>query len=120
MKRLYRLSDAERFRQVRSEGKSWTTHLIVLNVLPNQQNYNRVGISVSRRVGNAVCRNRVRRRIREAVRSYFDVINTGWDLVIVARRPAAQATFHEIEISCLKLLQRASLISEVSLTQFDS
>ncbi|QLQ05461.1 MAG: ribonuclease P protein component [Anaerolineae bacterium] len=67
--------------------------------------------SVSRRLGNAVRRNRARRRLREAVRGHFASIANGWDLVFIARPPLAQADFADIEAACLTLLKRAQLLT---------
>ncbi len=80
-------------------------------MLPNGLPISRFGFSVSRRVGGAVVRNRVRRRVREIVRLRFSKIGTGYDIVFVARIPVAQATYSQIEGSVEKLLRLASLIT---------
>lgn len=110
MKRLYRLREPERFRQVRSAGKSWASPLLVLCALPNGLENNRFGFSVSRRLGGAVRRNRVRRRLREIIRLHRADIGPGWDVVMIARPPAAQANFSTLEAACLTLLKRAQLL----------
>lgn len=111
MNRRYRLREPARFREARRAGKSWTNSLLVLCVLPNGLSQCRFGFSVSRQLGNAVRRNRVRRRLREIVRLHLAVIGPGWDVVIIARSPAAQADFSTLEMACLALLRRASLLS---------
>ncbi len=111
MKRRHSLRGRQRFQQVRSEGKSWAVPLLVLCALPNGGDTSRIGFSVSRRLGNAVRRNRARRRLREAVRGHFASIANGWDLVFIARPPLAQADFADIEAACLTLLKRAQLLT---------
>jgi ribonuclease P protein component len=82
---------------------------MVLCVLPNDLPRTRFGFSVSKRVGNAVVRNRARRRLREIVRLRLPRIVSGWDVVLIARPPIAQAEFRQIEAAVERLLQQAGL-----------
>lgn len=84
------------FRTVYRRGKSVSNKLLVLYKLPNNLDRNRLGISVSKKVGNSVVRSRITRLIRESYRGHEDQVSIGWDLVIIARNPANGATFHEI------------------------
>ena len=77
------------------EGKSWMNALLVLRARANGMATTRVGFSVSKRIGNAVVRNRVKRRLREMVRQMY--IPDGWDIVFIARTPLAGATFQETQ-----------------------
>jgi ribonuclease P protein component len=109
MERKYRLRLSADFQRARREGKSWANHLIVLCALPNNLAYSRFGFAASRRIGKAVIRNRVRRRMREAVRLSRVSIAEGWDILLVARPPIARATYAEIAQAIENLLSRASL-----------
>lgn len=111
MKRLYRLRRQERFRQVRSEGKSWASSLLVLAASPNGLDHSRFGFSVSRRLGVAVRRNLMRRQLREITRLHMALIRPGWDVVVIARPPAAQADFATLKTAYLSLLRRAQLLA---------
>ena len=73
------------FRRIYAKGKSYVSPLVVTYVLKNRGNTLRVGITTSKKTGNAVKRNRSRRIIREAVRQLVPGIRTGYDLVFVAR-----------------------------------
>ena len=110
MERKYRLRQKSDFRQARVEGKSWAHPLMVLYVRRNGLPGSRFGFSVGKRVGNAVVRNRARRRAREAVRLLIPSIEIGWDVLFVARPPMAAATYLEIASVTETLLRRAGLM----------
>ena len=114
VKRRYRLADKERFRQVRQTGVSHAHPLLVLCVLPNDQSLSRCGFTVSRRLGKAVERNRARRRMQEAVRLVWDLIEPGWDLVWVARPALGAAAFLDIQDACIRLLHRARVLQSAT------
>ena len=110
VKRRYRLADKERFRLVRQTGVSHAHPLLVLCLLPNDLSFSRCGFTVSRRLGKAVARNRARRRMQEAVRLAWDLIEPGWDIVWVARPPLGTAEFPAIQDACIRLLRRARVL----------
>jgi ribonuclease P protein component len=106
--RLRRSSDFER---VRRRGRTVTSRLLVLSVAPNGLGHNRYGFAVSRRVGKAVRRNKVKRWLREAVRRLHPSLQQGYDLVFVARGALAEetVTYHEVAADVASLLRRAGL-----------
>lgn len=108
----YRLRLNADFQRVRHEGKTWTHRLIVMSAAPNRRDYSRFGFAASKRVGKAVIRNKVRRRMREVVRLKRQTIRAGWDLIFVARFSAAQATYAQIERAVDDLIKRAGLYRE--------
>jgi ribonuclease P protein component len=111
MEKRYRLRDDERFQRVRKEGRSWSHPLLVLCVLPNGLDHSRFGFSVSRRVGKAVIRNRVKRLLRETARLRQVVIPPGQDLVFIARDPIREANLQEVDLAVEELLRQAGLLS---------
>jgi ribonuclease P protein component len=114
MERKYRLRLNADFRRVRHKGKSWANHLMVLCALPNDLEHSRFGFAASKRIGKAVVRNRVRRRMREAVRLRRALISGGWDLVFIARSSIRHASYAEIDQGVEHLLRRANLYESLN------
>jgi ribonuclease P protein component len=110
MERRHRLRDHEQFQRVKKEGRSWSHVLLVLCTLPNGLNHSRFGFSVSKRVGKAVVRNRVKRLLREATGARQESVLPGHDLVFIARRPAAGADYREVDQAVEDLLTLAGLL----------
>lgn len=84
------------FQNVYREGRSYANRLLVMYVLENGLPSNRVGISVSKKVGNSVVRHRLTRLVRENYRLREEMFHSGWDIVVVARVSAKESDFHEI------------------------
>jgi ribonuclease P protein component len=107
-----RLSRASEFARLKREGTSFHGRLMVLSVLKTEpESETRIGFVTSRRVGCAVMRNRVRRRLREAVRAVRPRIERGYWLVLIARQPASVASFEAIRIEWLQLAQRSAILT---------
>ena len=83
---------------------------LVLYARPNKSEENRVGITVSKKLGHAVVRNRVRRRLREVYRLNEQLVTPGWDIVMVARSKAVSAPFGALTKSYLQLAEKAGLL----------
>jgi ribonuclease P protein component len=111
MKRWLRLKDDAAFQRVYRDGQSWTTPLVILRASPNSFPHNRIGFSTSKRLGSAVARNRVKRRLREAVRAAAGAapaeMPSGMDLVLIARQPAHDAAFDRLVQTVRQLLAQA-------------
>jgi ribonuclease P protein component len=108
MRREKSLTKREQYTLVYNEGRSWVSNLLVIKVLPNGLTLSRCGFSISRQVGKAVTRNRVRRRLRGILR--LTPLKPGWDIVIIARPPAAAASYAELKQTVEALLSRARLL----------
>ena len=108
MKRDQRLRTPAEFARTRAAAaRAWTQPTLVLYVAPNELTRARVGITVSRRVGNAVVRNRVRRRLRAALTERYDRLPASHDLLVIARPAAARAPYAELAGALDRLLARA-------------
>jgi len=107
-----RLARASEFLRMRREGQSFHGKFFVLSVLRNLPAAEvRVGLITSRRVGGAVVRNRVRRRLREIVRVARPQIQAGTWLTLIARQAAAEASFQILSAEWQQLAQRSSILN---------
>jgi len=84
--------------------------LLVLYARPNRTGSNRIGITVSRKLGKAHIRNRIRRRLREVYRLNEDLFLPGWDIVVVARTKAIFADFDHLTAAYLQLAEKAGIL----------
>ena len=91
------------FRTVYRDGKSYANRLLVMYTLKNDSDRNRLGISVSKKVGNSVIRHHLTRLIRESYRLHEDMFNNGLDIVVIARSTARNISYHETESALLHL-----------------
>lgn len=103
--RLRRRAD---FAAVYQRGRAWSVPILAVRVLPSGLSRSRFGFAVGKRVGNAVVRNRVKRRLREVVRAYRP--HGGWDVVVIARPAAAGADFATLDGALRSLFRRAQLL----------
>ncbi len=94
------------FQKVYKKAKSKANPYLVMYVLPNNLSTNRIGISVSKKVGNSVVRHHLTRLIRESYRLHEDMFDSGLDIVIVVRVKAKDCTYYQI---CDSLLYLANL-----------
>lgn len=85
---------------------------LVLYARKNRTGTNRVGVTVSKKLGKAHVRNRIRRRLREVYRLNEEKFQPGWDIVVVARSRAVDAKFHRLEDSYLALAAKAGILKE--------
>ena len=108
MQSPFRLRRRNEFAGVYRRGRAWSNEVLVLRALPNNLEHNRFGFSVSRKVGNAVVRNRVRRRLREALRAL--PLRHGWDLVVIARPITATLSFAELRVALEATATRGRLL----------
>lgn len=97
------------FRRVYSSGKSLATGNLVLYCKKNRTGQNRLGLTIGTKVGNAVIRNRVRRKIKEIYRLHEDELICGYDLIIVARVKSRYADYSTLESELLRLFKKMGL-----------
>ena len=108
MKKLQALQNSRQFRKVYEQGQNISTSLFSAFFLKVETGERRVGITVTRKIGNAVVRNRCKRRLREAVRKQFSEFENslGFDLVINARSNLVKAEYSSIEDALAKVIKR--------------
>jgi ribonuclease P protein component len=109
MLRRHRLTGDKRIRELYRGGRSAANDLLVIRLLPNGMDRSRFCIVAGKRVGNAVVRNHTKRRMREVVRSL--PVQAGWDAILIARTPAAQADYRRVKRAVENLYRRTGLKS---------
>ena len=98
------------FQRVYKNGKSYANKYLVMYVVENNTDRNRLGISVSKKVGNSVVRHRITRLIRESYRLHENIFNSGLDIVVIARNSASSVSFMRIESALLHLAKLHQII----------
>ena len=100
------------FQLLYKEGKSRANRYLVLYVKENGLEKNRLGVSVSKKVGNSIVRHRITRLIRESYRLHEDMFNSGLDMVVIARISAKDRSMREIESALLHLGKLQGVLKE--------
>lgn len=101
------------FQNVYKNGKSYGNRYLVMYVLENQSDRNRLGISVSKKVGNSVVRHKLTRLIRESYRLDEEKFHSGWDIVVIARQSAKNKNYHDLSSALLHLGKLHRIIKEM-------
>jgi ribonuclease P protein component len=115
VEKKYRLAKREDFNKVYRYGKSMANHQFVLYYLPLLGNDDfRLCVSVSKKVGNAVVRNRLRRMMKEIVRLKKESMAPHYDYILIARKPAAEMDYQEMEKSIFHVIRKAGLLKKIA------
>ena len=110
VKRATTIKENYEFRRIYAKGKSGVSSCLVVYCRPNRHGHNRLGVTVSAKLGHAVVRNRIRRRLREIYRLSQPKMRKGFDIVLVARSRAVTADYWELERALLRTCEKLSLL----------
>lgn len=116
---IYRLKKNFEFKIIYRRGKSFANDLLVMYILRNKKNrdknlniYNKLGVSVSKKVGNSVVRSRSKRVISESFRLNNEFIPKGYDFIFIARNPIKDKSFWDVEKAMKNLFKKAGLYNK--------
>jgi ribonuclease P protein component len=111
VKRELYLTRSTDFQRVKRAGNSFASPFMVLITAPNNLSFSRFAFAAGRSVGNAVLRNRAKRRMRSCMEAISPLVQPGWDLIIYGRQPLVTAKFNEVSQAMNAILQKAHLFS---------
>ena len=106
------LKNSREFKRVYDNGKSYANKYLVMYIYNNKAEENRIGISVSKKVGNSVVRHRATRLIRESVRLNEEKIKKGYDIVIIARGSIKDKKYKDVESAYIHLCKLHHLLEK--------
>ena len=92
---MERIRKTSEFESVYQSGKSYANRYYVIYMSKNDLGINRLGVSVSKKIGNSVVRHRIKRLVKESIRLHEEMFNSGLNIVVIARKDAAVSTYEE-------------------------
>ena len=110
MKRTMTVKENYEFRRIYAKGRSGVSPYLVVYVRPNRRGRNRLGVTVSTKLGHAVVRNRVRRQLREMYRLHLPMMKKGYDVILVGRVKAVHTPYSKLDKQYGRALEALGLL----------
>lgn len=111
-KKVESLKKDRQFKIVYKHGRNYWNKSLTLYMKKNGLNYNRVGYSITKKIGNSVVRNKLRRRMKEIMRLNFDDIKDGYDLILIPKKSTVNMDYYDLEKEIIHLLKRSGLLKK--------
>lgn len=105
MEKQFRLRKNIEFKKIYKYGKNYWNRNFILYIRKNKLNETRVGFTISKKIGNAVTRNKIRRRMKEAYRLNFEKIKPGYDLIFIPKKHIVDIPYNELEGSMIHIMK---------------
>ena len=112
MEKRFRLRKNMEFKKVYTGGKNFWNRNLVLYIKKNNLEEPRLGITITKKVGNAVVRNKIRRRIKEIYRLNLHKIKGGYDLIIIPKKNVVDISFKDLESALNHILKRSNMFKD--------
>ncbi len=112
MDKMYRLRSNMEFRKVYSGGKTYWNRNLVLYVRKNNLSHNRVGYSITKKVGNSVVRNKIRRRMKEIYRLNLSELKGDYDLIFIPKKNVVDISYKELESAMFHIMKLAGILKK--------
>jgi ribonuclease P protein component len=111
LKKEFRVKDNKEFQAIFKKGKSFANRqLVIYYMKKEEQAHFRIGLSVGKKIGNAVVRNRIKRYLRQAFHEMENEIKSTYDFIVIARQPTKDMNFFEVKKSLTHLLSKERLL----------
>ncbi len=110
MDKMYRLRSNVEFKKVYKYGKNYWNRNLILYVNKNDLGYTRVGYSITKKIGNSVERNRIRRQMKEIYRLKFNLIKNNYDLIFIPKKNVVDLPYDKLESAMIHIMKLAKLL----------
>lgn len=114
MDKIYRLRSNMEFKKVYNNGKNYWNRNLVLFLRKNDLGYTRVGYTITKKVGNSVVRNKIRRQMKEIYRLNFHLIKDGYDLIFIPKKNTVDIPFKEFENAMIHIMKISKILKKES------
>lgn len=110
MEKKYRLRKNIEFKRVYNKGKNYWNRNLILYVRKNGLEETRLGITITKKIGNAVIRNKIRRRLKEIYRLNHQSVKNGYDLIFIPKKNVVDLSYKELESSLIHILKISGIL----------
>ena len=112
MDKMNRLRSNMEFKKVYKYGKNYWNRNLILYVMKNDLGYTRVGYSITKKIGNSVVRNRIRRQMKEIYRLNFDWIENNYDLIFIPKKNVVDISYEKLDSAMIHIMNLAKLLKK--------
>lgn len=112
MEKKYRLRKNMEFKRVYNGGKSYWNRNLILYVRKNDLKNSRIGITITKKIGNAVVRNRIRRRMKEIIRLKLGNIKNGYDLILIPKKNVQDISYKDLESAMIHIMSISKILRD--------
>lgn len=112
MDKKYRLRKNEDFKRVYKEGKNYYNKYLVMYLRKNELGYSRIGYTITKKIGNSVKRNKIKRRLKEIMRENFDNIDGEYDIILIPKKNSANIDFKTLKSAVIHILKLSGILKK--------